>query len=183
MDFEAVLKTLLGELERQHIRYGVIGGFALGALGVPRATIDLDFLVHREDLEQLHEVLSRLGYARQVQTENVSHYRHAQDRWGAVDVIHAFRMFAVGMLERTRSYPVLGGTQTIQVLQPEDVIGLKVQALANNPLRRLRETTDIEALMEVHGSRLDWRRIQEYYDIFELGEEAKRLRERFGHAQ
>ena len=36
--------------------------------------------------------------------------------------------------------------------------------------------------MGLHGSKLDWGRIQEFYEIFGLGEEAKRLKERFGRA-
>ncbi|MBI3082831.1 MAG: hypothetical protein HYY90_00455, partial [Candidatus Omnitrophica bacterium] len=66
------MKTLLQQFEQQRIRYGVIGGFALGLLGAPRSTMDLDFLVHREDLEALHQLLSRLGYQRDVLLENVS---------------------------------------------------------------------------------------------------------------
>jgi hypothetical protein len=42
---------------------------------------------------------------------------------------------------------------------------------------------DIEALMRLYGSKLDWKRIQEYYDIFGAGEEARRLRERFGRVE
>jgi hypothetical protein len=49
VDFERVLKALLAEFERHRIRYATIGGFAMGVLGVPRATADLDFLVHRAE--------------------------------------------------------------------------------------------------------------------------------------
>jgi hypothetical protein len=183
MDFETVVKTLLQLFEQQRIRYGTIGAFALGALGVVRTTTDIDFLVHRDDLRRLHEALQQLGYQRHVHTENVSQYRHPQDVWGSVDILHAFRSYALGMLERARPFPVFGGTQTISVLQPEDVIGLKVQAMANDPSRATQETADIESLMATHGSRLDWDRIQEFYDVFDLGAEAKRLRAQFGHAQ
>jgi len=30
---------------------------------------------------------------------------------------------------------------------------------------------------------LDWDRIQEYYELFEMGEEGRKLQERFGHAE
>ena len=61
------------------------------------------------------------------------------------------------------------------------VIGFKVQALANNPLRRAKETADIEALAAHYGSQLDWNRIQRYYDLFELGQEAHTLRAHYEH--
>lgn len=178
-----MVKTLLSEFEQQRIRYAAIGGFALGALGVPRATGDMDFLVHRDDVERLDHTLSGLGYVRDVRTENVSQYHHAKDEWGSIDILHAFRSYALAMLDRARTLPVFGGTQRIKVLEAEDVIGLKVQARVNDSQRLAQETADIEALMSLYGSRLDWNRIQEFYDLFDLGQEAQRLRERFGHAQ
>ena len=182
MDFERVLKALLMEFERHQIRYATIGGFAIGILGVPRTTMDLDFLVHRDDMSKLHTALTSLGYQRLVHTENVSQYRHPDDVWGSVDFVHAFRKVALGMLDRTKSYPVFGGIQVVRVVDPEDVIGLKVQAMVNDPDRRTQELADIERLMTLHGQRLDWERIQEYYDLFNLGEEAKQLRKQYGHA-
>lgn len=179
MDFEHVLKALLQQFEQRRIRYGVIGGFALGLLGAPRSTMDLDFLVHREDLEALHQLLSRLGYQRDVLLENVSQYFHPARPFGSIDVIHAFRPYALDMLARARTVPY-AETSSIRVIEPEDIIGLKVQALANNPARRAQETADIEALASRYGRQLDWDRIQLYYDLFELGQEATTLRAQYG---
>ncbi len=86
------------------------------------------------------------------------------------------------MLARAKSYPVFGETQKVNAADPEDLIGLKVQAMVNDPDRKPQESADIERLMNLFGSKLDWKRIHEYYDVFDLGEEAKRLRERFGRA-
>ena len=52
----------------------------------------------------------------------------------------------------------------MKVLQPEDVIGFKIQAMANNPLRATNELVDIESLMASYGRKLNWARIQEYFD-------------------
>lgn len=183
VDFERVFKALLEELERCQVRYAVIGGFAVAVLGLVRATVDLDLLVHRDDLERLQTILTSLGYTRFASTENVSRYVHPDASWGSLDILHAFRKPSLEMLERTKVVPVFGGTHTIRVAQPEDAIGLKVQAMANNPLRRTRELADIEALMELHGPQLDWDRIHMYFDLFGLAEEARQLKTRFGHAQ
>ena len=182
MNFERVLEALLAEFAHRHIRYATIGGFALGILGYPRTTIDLDFLVHKDDLNKVHDLLTNLGYQRVVHTENVSQYRHNDDVWGSIDLIHAFRKTSLAMLTRAKSYPVFGAKQNVRVVDPEDVIGLKVQAMVNDPDRKPQESADIERLMSLHGSKLDWKRIQEYYDIFGLGKEARRLRKRFGRA-
>ena len=182
MDFERVLKALLADFDYQQIRYAAIGGFALGVLGIPRATMDLDFLVQRDDLDKLQIVLTTLGYQRYVQTENVSQYRHAEALWGSVDIVHAFRKAALGMLSRAKGYPIFGGAQEVRVINPEDLIGLKVQAMVNDPDRRSQEMADIERVMAVYGQRLDWQRIEEFYELFDLSDDARRLRRRFEHA-
>ena len=183
MDFELVLERLITEFSRLQIRCAAIGGFALGVLGTPRQTMDLDFLVHRDDLEKLDGALTHLGYARAYRSENVSQYRHAEAKWGSLDFVHALRKVSLAMLERAKDYPALGGKQKLKTAQPEDLIGLKVQAMFNDPDRGAQERRDIETLMARYGSQLDWDRIQEYYDVFDLTAEAKALREKFDRAQ
>lgn len=183
MDFELALKKVLEEFDRQGVRYALMGGFALGALGAPRATADLDFLVHKEDLDKVHQIASALGYERTFHTENVSQYGHRDLQWGALDFIHAFRKISLGMLERAAEKPVFGGARAIRVLMPEDIIGLKVQAMANDPQRKNRELADMEMLMGVYKSRLDWGRLQEYFQLFNFLNEFKQLRQRFDHAE
>lgn len=183
MNFEQVLKAILSEFEEKQIRYAVTGGFAVGALGVPRATMDVDFLVHSDDLPVLDASMNRLGYRCGGRTENVSRYIHAEAAWGRIDCLHAFRKYTLAMLARAQQQQIFGGAQRISVLQPEDVIGLKVQAIANDPLRRGQDQVDIEALADRYREHLRWDRVQEYYVLFHMEEEGRRLQEQFGHAE
>ena len=86
------------------------------------------------------------------------------------------------MLARAKNYRVFGGKRMIRAASPEDMIGLKVQAMVNDPDRRPQEVADIEMLMRLYGAKLDWQRIEDFYDIFGIKDEADRLKERFGHA-
>ncbi|MCM8778689.1 MAG: hypothetical protein NC898_05640 [Candidatus Omnitrophica bacterium] len=61
----------------------------------------------------------------------------------------------------------------------EDVIGLKVQAIANDPERKIKEMADIEALMGVYKNRLDWERLEDYFRLFGMDKELKQLKVRF----
>ncbi|MBI5243928.1 MAG: hypothetical protein HY922_09665 [Elusimicrobia bacterium] len=178
MDFERVLKLLLDECASHAVRYGVIGGFALGALGAARATMDVDLLVHQEDLAKLDEALAGAGYARFHHTENFSQYRHPDAGWGRIDILRAFRPISLAMIGRAKEMPIFRGAMSIRVLEPEDVIGLKVQALANDPRRFNEEIADIEALMRVYGSRLDFKRLEEYFGLFNFRPLLASLRER-----
>lgn len=183
MDFEHVIKTLLAEFERRQIRYSIIGGFAVGALGVLRATRDIDFLVHRDDLPRLDELLTGLGYQRIARTENVSHYAHADPKWGALDFLHAFREISLEMLARAKTISIFEGSVPARIAEPEDVVGFKVQAMANNPRRRSRELADIEQLLELYGKNIDWARVEQFFTLFELQEDFRELKGRFGYAQ
>ncbi|MBI4422419.1 MAG: nucleotidyltransferase family protein [Elusimicrobia bacterium] len=179
MDFAATVRALGAVFEDKGIRYALMGGAALGVWGYPRQTMDLDFLVNRDDLPSLDEALTAIGYKRVFQNENVSHYVGALAAQGGVDFIHAFRKVSLGMLERAVVRPVFGGSVPLRVLQAEDVIGLKVQAMANNPARAAREAADIETLARVNGPRLDWSRIGEFFALFGRDGEFEELRRRF----
>ena len=177
MDFEFVLKRLLDGFDRLDIRYGLMGGFALGALGAPRATQDLDFLIHRDDMQRLHHLLTSLGYRRIHHSEDVSQYNGESVVWGHLDFLHAFRELALEMLGRTLEKPVFSGSRRIRVLTPEDVIGLKVQAMANAPKRKEREIADIQALV-LANPRIDWKRVHQFYNLFGMDSEFRALRRR-----
>jgi len=179
MDFEIVLKFILEEFERQNVRYGLIGGFALGVLGVHRATIDLDFLVNREDMPKADEIMRSKGYACAYKSENVSQYVSPAKVFGEVDFLHAFREISTGMLERAEELDIFEGKFKIKVLAPEDIIGLKIQASVNNPDRAAKEYADIESLMKYYRDRLDWRRLEEYFFLFERAEEFAGLRTKY----
>ncbi|MEK6591106.1 MAG: nucleotidyl transferase AbiEii/AbiGii toxin family protein [Nitrospinota bacterium] len=61
MDFKVVLEKLLNAFEKKNIRYALMGGFAMGLWGGSRSTVDLDFLVHRDDREKAHKILTDIG--------------------------------------------------------------------------------------------------------------------------
>lgn len=155
----------------------MIGGFALGAHGAPRATRDLDFLVHRDDMAGIHEFLTAAGYRRIHDSDNVSQYDMGGP-WGAIDFIHAFRPLALDMIARAafKDSALIG--MPLKVVRAEDLIGLKVQSLANAPARRHKELADIEALLEARKD-LDWTRIREYFALFGLTAEYAELEGRF----
>ena len=52
----------------------------------------------------------------------------------------------------------------------------------NDSDRRPQGIADIERVMAVYGQRLDWQRIDEFYELFDLSDDARRLRRRFEHA-
>lgn len=68
----------------------------------------------------------------------------------------------------------------MKVLRPEDLIGLKVQATANDPSRKNADLADIELLMKHHGAALDWSLLQTYFELFGSGDIFNELRRQYG---
>lgn len=179
MEFKLVIEKLLAEFEKAKVRYALMGGFALGALGIPRATVDIDFLVLRDDMERVSRIMADMGYRCVYESENISQYASSEKIFGEVDFLHAFREASMGMLERAEEKKIFGEELTIKVVKPEDLIGLKVQAMANDESRKAVDLADIESLMAHYGAKLDWPLIEDYFSIFGMSELAKELRRKY----
>ncbi len=179
MDFKIVLGALIDDFNKENIRYALIGGFALGALGIPRATVDLDFLVEKDDLPKVDKIVASQGYECVFKSENVSQYISPLKIFGEVDFLHAFRKIAVSMLERALELDIFDGSLKIKVLRPEDIIGLKIQAVANDETRETQEYADIEALISYYRKNLKWDIIEEYFSLFEKEEKFNDLKRKY----
>jgi len=166
VDFKLVFEKLLDFFQKNKVRYGLMGGFALGAQGVARSTVDIDFLVYKDDLDKIHTIMNELGYELKYQSDNVSQYISSLKVFGEVDFIHAFREISVGMLQRAEEKKIFNETITVKVLRVEDLIGFKVQAMANDESRKAVDLRDIESLMALHSASLDWDAVEKFFSLF-----------------
>lgn len=180
MDFKTVFFKLLTAFNEQQVRHALIGGMALGAWGAPRGTVDIDFLVHHEDMGKVDAVMKGLGYECRVSTQNVSQYVSPLQVFGEVDFLHALRAHSLGMLRRAGARKIFDGLVSVKVLEVEDLIGMKVQAMANNKDRAVSDLADIEALLAVHGHTADWSLIGEYFGLFEFNDLLEELQRKYG---
>jgi len=168
MDFKSVLSLLLRKFRESNINYALMGGFALGLWGVGRTTVDIDFLVRREDMNGIDRIMHDAGYECKYSSENVSQYVSPLKVFGEVDFLHAFREASLEMLERAEEKQIFDEPLKINVLKPEDLIGLKLQAIKNDPLRWRNDMADIESLINIHGRKLDLPLVKKYFQIFDM---------------
>lgn len=178
MDLKKALKLTVMEFDRNDVPYAVIGGFAIGALGVPRSTIDLDFLVASEKLNKVEAIMLALGYKKVFSSENASQYVSPFPEMGGVDFLHAFRPISLKMLSEAEEIPVFGKETRVKVLKAEDIIALKLQSMNNNPDRLAKDNSDIEELMK--SRRLDWKILESYFELFGMGPRFLELRNKYG---
>lgn len=175
MDLRRVLDRLTLDLRDAGIEHALIGGLALAAHGVARATGDLDLLVDGDRSDDVHQILVDQGYECLHRSEYAANYASDNPAAGRVDLLFARREYGRAMLRRARpdaSRP----EDPLPVVDAADLIGLKVQASANNPGRRRLDLADIQRLME-RAPDLDLARVREYFRLFDREKELEALLE------
>jgi hypothetical protein len=165
MDLRRVLIRVRDAFAAASIDHALIGGLALAAQGVVRATQDVDFLVDGDSADAVHALMTDLGYRALHRSKNAANYESDNAEAGRVDFLFARRRYARAMLERAVERPLLGNS-AIRVLDPADLIGLKVQSSANDPRRKRRDLEDIARLLERSWA-VDLERVREYFRLFD----------------
>lgn len=139
----------------------LIGGLALAAHQVVRATKDVDFLVDAEDAERIDQLLVSMGYRCVHRSLDAANYVRGDQ---ALDLIYAHRPIARRLLAGalTRQTPV----GRLRVIGAEGLIGFKLQALVNDPSRP-NDLQDIIALLRYNSGSLDLNQVREYFALFD----------------
>lgn len=169
MEIQDVLSLASLSLKKMNISFALIGGFALAAHGVVRATQDIDLLVDGENKSAAKQALTAAGFKIVFENNEVVHFSGA----GQLDILWANRESTQGMLKRAHSineFPV-------PVVSAEDLIGLKIQAYSNDSKREFQDKADIQSLLERFKD-LDFQLIKKYADMFGEWEFIDNLRNR-----
>lgn len=138
----------------------LIGGLALAAHQVVRATRDVDFLVDADDADRLHDILLALGYRCVHRSEDAANYLRDDE---GLDLLYAHRPVARRLLNEAIERETVMGP--LRVISAEGLIGFKLQALVNNP-SRVRDLEDIRALLRAQNGRLNMSEVREYFAMF-----------------
>lgn len=169
MDLKKVLKILIENLQAEEIDFALIGGLALSTMNIFRFTRDLDFLVHEEDKEKIHTIMTDLAYEKQdFSNDEIVSYLSPLSSFGQVDFMFARRKYSKAMMSRAEKKPVFNESYYVKALLPEDIIGLKIQAIHNDPItRQAVDGSDIQQLLGMYHRNMDMRLVREYFRIFE----------------
>ena len=168
MDFQLVFEKVISSFEKEKLQYGLIGGFALGVMGILRSTMDIDILLLVDNLDKADRILTDSMYTCVHRTPNLSQYTSQIKALGSIDILHASKTISKEMLSRVERFRVFN-TYMIPVLSPEDIIGLKVQAIANDAQREATDIFDMRLLLDYQRQRkrpIDWELLDEYFSLF-----------------
>ncbi|MBK8069644.1 MAG: hypothetical protein IPK27_19090 [Rhodanobacteraceae bacterium] len=139
----------------------LIGGLALAAHGVVRATLDVDFLVDAQAASRLHDRLLAQGHECLYRSEDAGNYVRGPER---LDLLYAHRPIARESLARAETRRLLG--REVKVIGVEGLIAFKLQALCNDP-RRSQDLGDIRALLRAHRTSVDPAVLRRLFLLFE----------------
>ena len=155
------LAQALAAFKAEGISPALIGGLALSAHNVVRATQDIDFLVDGDDAERIHRMLLGLGYDCIYRSEDAANYLRGSD---GLDLLYAHRPKARELLDSAVERETAMGA--MRVVDAEGLIAFKLQGYSNDS-RRLRDLEDIRELISRNRGRLELGRVREYFRLFD----------------
>jgi hypothetical protein len=142
----------------------LIGGLAVVAHQVVRATRDVDFLVEAEAADRVHDALLDLGYQCLYRSADAANYVRAAE---GLDLLYAHRPLARRLLAQASERDTPMGR--MRIISVEGLIGFKLQGFVNDATRT-RDLEDIRALLQVHRTSLDMNELREYFALFNKAE-------------
>lgn len=138
----------------------LIGGLALAAHNVVRATQDIDFLADAADADKLHGLMLGLGYRCAHRSEDAGNYVRGDD---GIDFLYAHRPASLQLLSEAHERDT--GMGRLRVISAEGLIGFKLQAYVNNPKRR-QDIEDIRSLLRANHGALNMDEVKRYFALF-----------------
>ena len=139
----------------------LIGGLALAAHQVVRATRDVDFLVDADDAERLHALLLGLGYQCIHRSEDAANYLRDDE---GLDLLYAHRPEARRLLAAAQERET--GMGRLRVISAEGLVAFKLQGFVNDASRS-RDLDDIRALLRANRATLDMQEVRRYFALFD----------------
>ncbi len=169
MNLKEVLKTLIAKFHEQEIDFVLSGGLALSTMDIFRFTKDIDFLISEESKTAVDKVMTELGYVRQdFSTDEIVSYLSPLKVFGQIDFLLARRKYTKAMMERASEQVIFREEYKVKTLIPEDLIGLKIQAISNDPENRYYiDAPDIQRLIALNKDKMDMKLVREYFRIFD----------------
>ena len=161
MDVAAVTHRLLTFFDERGRRFAAIGGYALLAHGIQRATFDLDLVVELDFQDALIDFLESQGYETLHCSSGYSNHLHRDSDLGRLDFVYVDPQTAESLFAGCRQREILDGIDVL-VPRPEHLVAMKVQAIKNDPTRKLQDLADIRRLSRLPA--VDRDEIRGYFD-------------------
>lgn len=160
LDFEKTLRMVDAFFGRHGQPWALAGAAALSTYGLARATQDLDFVADAGFQDRLVPHLEAAGYRTLHRSAGYSNHLHTDVALGRLDFVYVGGETSRRLFDECRE-AVFGG-RTVRVPRPEHLAAMKVQAMKNDPDRRLQDLADVRFLLSVPG--VDGQEVRGYFE-------------------
>lgn len=155
-----MLRDIALAFRAERVTHALVGGMALAAQGVARATMDVDFLIGETDLAASERALSRLGFAVEQRHGGFIRYvRHPlpelPELTERADVLVARHALGRALIDLAQREPVdWEHGLRIPVMTVEGLLLMKILASVSDPTR-VQDRVDILALLRLRRATID----------------------------
>jgi len=155
------ISEALSMFARNGTEPALIGGLAVVAHQVVRATKDVDFLLEAEAADKVHSALLDLGYQCLYRSQDAANYVRGTE---GLDLLYAHRPLARRLLAQASERETPMGR--LRVISVEGLIGFKLQGFVNDATRT-HDLDDIRALLKMHRTSLNMEELRGYFALFD----------------
>lgn len=161
-----MLREVVSALSRARVAHAMAGGMAVAALGHPRATKDIDFLIDAADIERADQALTALGFSATTDDRSQGFVRYARRplpdvpelvEW--IDLLLARQSVGRELIARAARHPAHWQGIELPIVPAEGIVLMKLLSSIADP-SRTHDRSDIVALLRSTGDAFDRRWVE-----------------------
>ncbi|MFZ5799903.1 MAG: nucleotidyl transferase AbiEii/AbiGii toxin family protein [Candidatus Omnitrophota bacterium] len=147
----------------------LIGGFAVNCYKVTRQTVDLDFLITKDDFDKIRPALEKAGYKQITREKNFAQLKSSRLSLLDVDFMFVEGETFAKIIGEGREVKIAG--QKFIVPSLEHLLALKLHSIKFNPkLRLMRDLPDIVNLIRINKVNVNSEKFKELCLKYGTGE-------------
>lgn len=146
MKYLNTFEFLSNEAQKKKISCILIGGFAINFYNVARQTVDVDFLITKNDFEKLLPALEEQGYKVSAQSEVFINLESSDRHFLDLDYMLIDQNVFDSIFKDAREVQI--SKEKFIVPSLNHLIALKLHSIQGNPRRELKDLLDIVGLVQ-----------------------------------
>lgn len=146
MKYHTVFNLLSDIFNKSGIKSILIGGFAVNYYKVTRQTIDVDFLITKDDFNKIKNLLENEGYKEDEKKEIFVRLKGDLPYMIDIDFMFVDESTFDKIVDNGKEIKIAG--ENFIVPSIEHLIALKLHAIKNNPERKYKDLIDIIGLIK-----------------------------------
>ncbi len=152
-DLRTIFEIVARQLSQANVDCILIGGFAVNYHGYTRNTLDVDFMIVAEQLDDVRRIMTGAGFTNMVADENVAFFNEPGSPM-RVDFLRVDENTMCQLLNNAISARIYGYEIKVPALQ--DLIAMKIFSLSRDIARRSgKDLPDIAFLCFIHNLDLE----------------------------